>query len=197
MGRVGFRAAIASALALTIATAAPLFASERAPSARGAPSGDSARGQQIRQANYSVRQTSDHAARILAMHNAERRRLRVPLPLLLQLCDATSLGRHQLFLGAQLGNALVHRRAQPRLHLLELTHPRTRLPELPLHPRHLGLQPRFYSERVTRARASANECPAAVEQGGRRLRSVGLPREDDEEDEEGLDEPSPRRLKLS
>ena len=78
MGRVGFRAAIASALALTIATAAPLFASERAPSARGAPSGDSARGQQIRQANYSVRQTSDHAARILAMHNAERRRLRVP-----------------------------------------------------------------------------------------------------------------------
>ena len=69
MGRVGIGAALASAFALTIATAAPLFASERAPASRG---------EQIRDANYSVRQTSDIASRILALHNAERRRLRVP-----------------------------------------------------------------------------------------------------------------------
>lgn len=78
MERVGFCAAIASALALTIATAAPLSASGRVPSALGSSNGDTARGQQIRQANYSVRSTSDNSSRILALHNAERRRLRVP-----------------------------------------------------------------------------------------------------------------------
>lgn len=69
MGRVGTCAAIAGALALTIATAAPLFASERAPASRQA---------RMHEASYAFRQPADRAARILALHNAERRRVDVP-----------------------------------------------------------------------------------------------------------------------